>query len=169
MMNASPEFRLPAEGPTLGATAFAPNVRPRPPISSVLAIPLLGLLAVEFLLGMALNLFIAVPSGSPATILATSPWLDVHIAVGVMLLGLLGRVLSLGVRARDRSTAVAGAIGLGSGLGAFLAGLSFAFGGGSAGASYLMSVGFAGLLLSAALLLRASWTRRPEPSSPGAA
>jgi hypothetical protein len=140
-------------------------LRRRGSVPSVLGIPLLALLTVEFLLGMALNLFLALPSGSPATILASSPWLDVHIAVGLMLLGLLGRVVALGARQRDRSTVIAGAIGLASGVGAFLAGLSFAFGGGSPLASYVMSVGFAGLLVSAAILLRPRFAPRPGTSA----
>jgi hypothetical protein len=146
--------------------ATTPTYGRRPPVPSVLGIPLLALLAVEFLLGMALNLFIAVPPGSPASILESSPWLDVHIAVGLMLLGLLGRIVALGARQRDPSTTIAGAIGLASGVGAFLAGLSFAFGGGSPAASFVMSVGFAGLLVSAAILLRPPFPSRPDTSSP---
>jgi len=147
----------------------SPGLPARPrgfsPAISVLGVPLLALLAVEFLLGMALNLLVTIPSGSPATILATSPWLDVHIAVGVMLLGLLARVLTLGTRQKDRSALLAGALGLVSGVGAFVAGLSFAFGGGSPNASYVMSVGFAGLLVSAGILLRPRLFGRATPGA----
>jgi hypothetical protein len=115
--------------------------------------PFLGLVAIEFLLGMALNLYVALPSGSPLHILEAAPLLDVHFLFGVLLLGVSARAVGLAVRAADRPALAFTALGLLSGVAAFLAGLEFAFGGGSASASYIMSLGFVGLLITAGFLL----------------
>jgi hypothetical protein len=119
-----------------------------------LGVPFLALVLVEFLLGMVLNLFVTLPTGATLTVLA-SPWLDVHLAVGVLLLGIAAQGLRLAIvvgTARDRVVTAAGLI---AGLVAFGAGLSFVFGSASATASYAMSVGFTGLLVEAGYLL---WT-----------
>lgn len=115
--------------------------------------PFLGLVTVEFLLGISLNLFVTLPSGSPATILASSPLLDVHLLVGLLLLGIATNAFRLSRRESGRAPAVVTGLGLLSGLGAFGAGLSFAFGSPSAVASFAMSAGFVGLMLEAAYLL----------------
>lgn len=118
-----------------------------------LGIPLLVLLSIELLLGMALNLFVSVPGGNPAGALAVSPVLDLHVVIGVLLLGLLSNILRWALRSRDRiAVGIAGA-GAGSGAVAFAAGLLFTFGSQSAGASYGMTVGFVGLMLEAAYLM----------------
>lgn len=118
-----------------------------------LGIPLLVLLSMELLLGMALNLFVSLPSGGPAGLLAGSPVLDLHVVVGILLLGLLSNILRWAVRSRDRvAIGIAGA-GAASGAAAFLAGMLFTFGGQSAVASYGMTVGFVGLMLEAAYLM----------------
>jgi hypothetical protein len=138
-------------------------------VLGILGLPILGLLAVEFLLGMALNLYVSLSGGSALAILEASPVLIVHILVGVMLAGITARVLILGIRLQDRRAVVAGALGLLSTLVAFLAGMAFTFGGQELAASYVMSVGFTGILLSAALLLL---PRRPTGATlrlPGAA
>jgi hypothetical protein len=118
----------------------------------ILGVPLLGLLAVEFLLGMALNLYITIPGGSPVSIVEADPILIGHIVVGVLLLGITSQVLGLGVKLQDRRAEVAGAIGLLSAVVASLGGMDFTFGGQNAAVSYVMSVGFTGVLFSAALL-----------------
>jgi hypothetical protein len=135
-----------------GASLGGPEARQRW-VLGILGLPIPGLLAIEFLLGMALNLYVSPPSGSALSILEASPVLIVHILVGVMLAGITARVLLLGIRLRDRRGAVAGALGFLSTLVAFLAGMAFTFGGQELAASYVMSVGFTGILLSAALLL----------------
>jgi hypothetical protein len=123
---------------------------------AVLGIPYLALVLTEFLLGMGLALFVTLPAGSPVQILESAPLLDVHFAVGFLLLGIAARTLALSVTLRDRRAVGFTALGLVSGVGAFVAGLDFAFGGQSASASYVMSVGFVGLLTAAAYLL---WRR----------
>jgi hypothetical protein len=151
---------------------------PSPPAVARLARlgpPFLGLVAIEFLLGMSLNLFVTLPSGSPEHILAASPVLDVHLLFGVLLLGIAANAVHLAAAARTRPAVLVTVLGLLSGLAAFGAGLSFAFGDQSAGASYAMSVGFVGLLLEAGYLLHIRSTlpalggSPTAPSAPGAA
>ncbi|MCI4363720.1 MAG: hypothetical protein L3K13_05380 [Thermoplasmata archaeon] len=119
----------------------------------VLGVPLIFLLAAQLLLGTALNLFGSLPSGSPLKILESSPILLLHVVVGVLLVGLSSRILTLGLRLRDRRSSAVGALAVLSALVAFLAGVAFTFGGGGTFASYLMSVGFTGVLVGGALLL----------------
>ncbi len=130
-----------------------------------LGFPFLGLLAVEFLLGMLLNLLVPLPSGSPSSILQASPLLDIHVVFGLLLLGISVNALRLAAGARHLRATVFTGLGMASGVAAFAAGLDFAFGGQSAGASYAMSVGFIGLLLEAGYLLH---LRRGPNASPAA-
>jgi hypothetical protein len=115
--------------------------------------PYLGLVVIEFLLGMSLNLFVVLPTGAPASILASSPLLDIHLVVGVLLLGIATNAVRLAARARSGTALVASGVGLVSGVGAFAAGMAFAFGGPSNIASFAMSLGFAGLLVAAGYLM----------------
>lgn len=133
----------------------APSRRRRSPEETLafLGIPLLVLLAIEFLLGMALALFVNLPAKPAIGVLLSSPWLILHVIVGVMILGITGNALRLSVRLRERRTALVTALGLLSAVVAIAAGLSFAFGGQDAGASFAMSVGFVGVLAEAGFLL----------------
>lgn len=126
--------------------------------------PMLGLLIVEFLLGMALALFVTLPSGSPLTVLAASPLLWVHIVVGFLLIGIAGNALRWALTGAPRLARVITAIGFVSAVGAFLAGMAFAFGDQSPAASYTMSVGFAGVLADSGYLL----ARGPQLVASGA-
>lgn len=126
-----------------------------------LGAPMLGLLVVEFLLGMALTLFVTLPTGSPLTVLAASPVLWVHIAVGFLLIGIAARAVREAWRERDAAARGVTALGLVSALLAFLAGMAFAFGDQSPAASYVMSVGFTGVLIDAGYLL--ARRRHPHP------
>jgi hypothetical protein len=120
---------------------------------ATLGVPMLGLLAVEFLLGMALALYVVLPSGSPLTILASSPLLWVHILVGFLLIGITANAFRWTLHGAPRAAQLMTALGLVSAVGAFLAGMAFAFGDQSATASYAMSVGFVGVLVDAGYLL----------------
>jgi hypothetical protein len=122
--------------------------------------PLLGLLAIEFLLGMALNLFVTLPTGSPLHILESSPLLIVHAVVGVLLLGFASNIVRWSVRAGEGIAVAFSVLGLLSAVLAIGAGFAFAFGDQSAVASYSMSVGFVGLVVEAGYLLR----RRVAPA-----
>jgi hypothetical protein len=120
----------------------------------------LGLVVLEFLLGMSLNLFVSLPTGTPAQILAASPVLDAHVVFGVLLLGISANALRFAAGARSARAALVTGLGLASGILAFGAGLAFAFGSPTATASYAMSVGFVGLLIEAGYLL----SLRAEPA-----
>ena len=120
--------------------------------------PLLGLLLLEFLLGMAVNLYTPLPSGSPAEVLAGQPLLWLHIVVGVLLVGITSQAVVVSLRGRVPGARVFASVGLASALIAFIAGMAFTFGGQDPAASYVMSVGFAGLFVSAGGLL---WAGRP--------
>jgi hypothetical protein len=130
---------------------------------------LLGLLAAEFLAGMALNLYQSLPTGSALSILASSPVLLVHIALGVMILGSSVRAAVDGARSGVRGALVAGVVAaIGSAV-AFLAGMAFTFGGQAVASSYGMAVGFAVVLVGAAGLLGLSDREAASAVGPAAA
>lgn len=129
--------------------------------------PFLALVVLEFLLGMALNLFGSLPTGSPWAVLTSSPLLDVHLVVGFLLLGIAANAVRTSVLARLRGALIVTSLGFLFGLAAFFAGLSFAFGDPSSGASYAMSVGFAGLVVEAGYLLQLGTSRAADPASAG--
>lgn len=131
--------------------AAAPPERPRP--LARLGPPFLGLVAVEFLLGMSLNLFVTLPTGSPIQVLGASPLLDLHLVVGGMLLGIAANAVRLSRSDPDRRATAVTVLGLTSGVLAFASGLDFAFSNGSPGASFGMSAGFVGLLVESGYLL----------------
>jgi hypothetical protein len=130
-------------------------------VLSIIGIPLLVMLAVEFLLGMTLNLFVTIPAHAPPSILVTTPILLVHVLVGLLLIGTSARAVLLSRQANDRQAFRVSIFTLGSILVAFAAGLSFVFGPASPFASFAMSVGFTGAFLGAGLLL---WVRRGSES-----
>lgn len=121
---------------------------------SSLGAPMLGLLVVEFLLGMALALFVTLPSGGPVAVLEGAPLLWIHIAVGFLLIGISANALRWAIAAGEGTVRAVTALGLASAVGAFLAGMAFAFGDQSPVASYAMSVGFVGVLIDAGYLLQ---------------
>ncbi len=129
--------------------AAAPSIRS----VRILALPMVILLAVEFLLGMALNLFVAVGNGSAVAVLSSNPVLVAHVVVALLLLGLSGRAVVGSFRYPVRSLRVGAALALVSSVAATLAGSSFTFGGQNGWASYGMSVAFLGVLMGAFLLL----------------
>ena len=104
---------------------------------------MLGLLGVQFLLGMAVNLYVQLPPGGMTQMMrgsGPSPLLMIHMMLG-MTLG-AGALLTLwhSLRSGRRSTWCA-TVGLGGVLLAGIAGMLFLMGGQSNGASYLMAVG----------------------------
>ena len=147
---------------SLGSRSRVGTRDPRAVLAS-LAGPMLGILAVEFLLGMVLNLFVTLPTGGAVAILASNGFLILHILLAVALIGIGGRAVSVSVRSHERRLVGASLLALLSAVGATLAGLSFTVGPGGADASLAMSVGFIGLLVAAALLLR--FAHRPVDGS----
>ncbi len=114
---------------------------------------MLGMLVVQLLLGMALNLYVVLPSQGLVRILESSPVLLLHIVLALLLVGLSARAVALASRAHEARATLGSLLALGSALLATAAGISFTFGSGSPGASFAMSVGFAGMLVGAGLLL----------------
>ncbi|HEV2519425.1 MAG TPA: hypothetical protein VGX00_02225 [Thermoplasmata archaeon] len=152
----------------------APPVARRLRDIAVLGWPIAVLISIEFLLGMALNLFTALPSaGGPIAILSASPVLIGHFVVAFLILGVLSRATALSIRLGHPRAIGTSVLGLGSGVVATLAGLAFAFGGQAPAASYLMSIGFVGVLFTAVGLLAIGWSSESDPprrpSEPGAA
>ncbi len=109
------------------------------------AIPLglLGLLGVQFLLGMAVNLFVHLsPAGAGmAEMMGNGPLVGLHMMLGMILAagGVLGVATAL---PNGRQATACAVVALGGILAAGLGGLAFLMGGQSNGASYLMAVGF---------------------------
>ncbi len=118
--------------------------------------PMVGLVALEFLLGMGLNLFGDLPSHPAAGELLADPLLFVHVLVGVLLVGITARATALAVRGPRRSAVPPAVLGVVSAVGAFVAGLDFTFAGLSATASFAMAAGFLGIVVSAVGLLWAT-------------
>ncbi len=129
-----------------------------------LAGPMLALLVAEFLLGMALNLWVALPSGDGVGALLTSPVLLAHVALAVLLVGISARAVVIARRLDHREAIGASSLALLSAILASVAGWAFTFGGQSAGEAYAMAAGFAGVLVGAFLLL--GLRGRLGPTSP---
>jgi hypothetical protein len=118
-----------------------------------LAIGMFLLLAVEFILGMTLGLFVTLPSGAGlVSILTSSVVLDVHILVALFIIGISIRALILSLGAESRTPLYASMLALGSAVIATLAGWVFAFDGQHPDASFVMAFGFLGVLMAAFIL-----------------
>ena len=113
--------------------------------SANIAAPLgmLGLLAMQFLLGMELNLYVTIPpfGAGMAAMMRTGPLVMMHMMLGMILAGgaLLALAMALPWGRRAVGCAAAGLAGI---LVAGLGGLLFLMDGQGNGASYLMAVGF---------------------------
>ncbi|MCI4336433.1 MAG: hypothetical protein L3K17_04455 [Thermoplasmata archaeon] len=130
-----------------------------------LAIGMFVLLAIEFILGMTLGLLLSIPSGvGAARLLETSPVLDLHILLALAIIGISLRALVAAASLPERAPIMACAVALGSAIVATLAGSAFAFDGQSPTASFVMAMGFLGVLF-AAFVLRGSG-RRGLPEGP---
>lgn len=104
---------------------------------------MLGLLGVQFLLGMGVNFYVALPSGGMTEMMNSgpSPLLVVHMMLG-MALG-AGALLTLWfARQHGRRPIVCAVVALGGVVGAGISGMVFVTGGHSDVASFLMSGGF---------------------------
>jgi hypothetical protein len=131
-----------------------------------LALGMFVLLAIEFVLGMILGLFVNLPSGSGVvSILTSTPILGLHILIALFIVGISIRAVVLALREPDRTLLGAAGLALGSALVATGAGWEFAFHGQSAVASFVMAMGFLGVLIGAFVLQRRSAGRCAEPES----
>ena len=104
---------------------------------------MLGLLAIQFLLGMAVNLYVKLPSagGAMTEMMGSGPLVVIHMMLGMLLAA--GALLAVALALPYGRQAVGcAAIALSGILVAGLGGLRFLMDGQSNGASYLMAVGF---------------------------
>ena len=104
---------------------------------------MLGLLAVQFLLGIAINLYVQISSADfgMTEMMRSGPLVMVHMMLGMMLA--LGATVAVGVALPYGKRAVGcAAAALGGILVAGIGGLLFLMDGQNNGASYLMAVGF---------------------------
>jgi hypothetical protein len=118
-------------------TMTIPSPRGRAPLW------MLGLLGAQFLVGMAVNLYVKLPSGGMTQMMNSgpSPLLMVHMMLG-MTLG-VGALLTLWFARRyGRWPIVCAAVALGGILLAGIDGMVFVAGGHSDVASFLMAAGF---------------------------
>jgi hypothetical protein len=134
--------------------------------SASLSLPLFGLLAIEFILGMMLALLVSLPSGKGiVTILTSSAVLDVHVVIAFLIIGTSARALVVSLRESVPLAMYGSVIALLSALVATGAGWDFSFYGQNAGASFVMSMGFLGVLVGA-FLLRAPVGSRSAATGP---
>lgn len=120
-----------------------------------LAAVLVSFLAIQFLLGTYLEMFVSTPSGRDLGALSADGLvaLVAHIVVGVMVLGLSFRMTYVAARARNpRGTVLAGTAALGLVV-AFLGGMGFTFGTPTDALSFVMASGFFLALLATGVLL----------------
>lgn len=117
---------------------------------------ILAFLILQFVLGMALNLFVTFPNipvgSSDATYfnaIFTTPFLLEHFIVGVgLLLGSMWIVIG-GLHTKIRKIAIVAAIGFLSILAAYIAGFEFLLSGfQNNGFSFIMSIGFVAALIA---------------------
>lgn len=104
---------------------------------------MLGLLAVQFLLGMGVNLFVTLPSAgfAMAEMMFSGPLVMVHMILGMLLA--VGALFAIVAAFEYGPWAIfCAATSLGGILVAGAGGLTFLMGGQSNGASFLMAVGF---------------------------
>jgi uncharacterized membrane protein len=131
-----------------------------------LAVGMFFLLAVEFVLGMTLGLFATFsPNSSVVAILTSNPVLDLHILLALLIIGIAIRAMTLARGEHDRTPLFASALALVSAIIATISGWAFTFDGQNSGASFVMALGFLGVL-AGAFILRGP--RSGQTSSPGA-
>ncbi len=115
----------------------------------------LRMLATEFLLGMILNLYVALPFPSPLDLVAVAgvAVLVLHIFLAFALLVASVRMVTIALRASGRFAVGASAVTAIGVVLAFVAGVDFTGGGQNNGASFLMTVGFFVAMMATSWLL----------------
>lgn len=120
----------------------------------------MGLLAVQFLTGMGLNLFVAFTEGHPSSLsdafgaMATGVLPAAHLGVGFALSILSVVVLAILIDSGEAKLSVFAATGLASVAEAGISGMGFIYSGFQDDAySYLMAAGFIAAFLSYSILL----------------
>jgi hypothetical protein len=114
---------------------------------------MMALLVAQYVLGMAVNLYVQFPSDLPGGnawqwAFANSALIGAHIVVGTGILVLAVVALALSISARITVGRVAAVLGLVMILVAFFSGATFLSSGQQAVSSFLMALGFLGSLLA---------------------
>jgi len=122
------------------------------------------MLIIEFILGIAYNLYGTAPTASKSVGLFSSPLLALHVIVAILLVIAAVGQLIRAIGTRHRLTIWMSATGLVAILAAGFAGTGFA-GNGAAGASLGMALAFA-VALAAYVVLVFALPSSPGPSSP---
>lgn len=125
---------------------------------------LLALLLVQNILGIYLNLFVALPpSHDLGSLVASYAALAVHVLVGFLILGTGGVVLYLSARSRRAALWVPALVALASAFLAFSTGVEFTVGGQDNLLSFVMEVAFLGVVAGDVLVLYvAGGARAPD-------
>jgi hypothetical protein len=123
------------------------------------------MLIIEFILGIAYNLYGTAPTAGKSVGLFSSPLLALHVIVAILVVIAAVGQLIRAIGTRHRLTIAMSATGLVAILAAGFAGTGFA-GNGAAGASLGMSLAFA-VALAAYIVLVFALPSSPGPSSPG--
>lgn len=114
----------------------------------------LVLLFVQNVLGIYLNLFVPLPEGpSLDSLMASYSVLAAHVIVGILLLVAPGIVLYLAARARRADLWAPALATLAFAFLAFMSGIEFVIGGQDDALSFLMELGFLGVVASDVLVL----------------
>ena len=126
------------------------------------AVAILGLLLIELVLGVVLNVFVNLPMGaSVVSVLSSQPVLDLHILVALLLIGLSGHAVMKSRHEPSGRPKGAAALALLSALIASAGGWEFVFNGQAPAAAGVMTIGFLGVLI-AAVLMRMWGSRAPS-------
>ena len=119
------------------------SIGTRKPANTAASLGMLGLLTVQFLIGMAVNLYVTLPSANSgmAGMMRGGPLVMIHMMLGIILIlgALVAFVTSLPY---GRWAIVCAAISLGGMILAGVGGITFLMGGESNSASFLMAIGF---------------------------
>ncbi len=128
---------------------------------------LLALLLLQNILGIYLNLFVALPASQDlAALLASYSVLAMHVTVGFLILATAGVILFLGARTHRGALWIPALAALVFALLAFSTGVEFTIGGQDDVLSFLMEIAFLGVVGSDVLVLyAASRSRSPRDAA----
>lgn len=128
----------------------------------------LAVLLLQNVVGIYLNLFVALPTSPDlGTLIASYSALAMHVALGFLLLATTGIVVYLAARSRNVSLWVPAVATLAFSLLAFSSGVEFTIGGQDDLVSFVMEIAFLGAVASDVLVLYAA-SRFRVPQAPAA-
>lgn len=119
------------------------SIGTRKPANTAASLGMLGLLTVQFLIGMAVNLYVTLPSANSgmAGMMRGGPLVMIHMMLGIILV--VGATVAFAIALPyGRWAVTCAAISLVGMLVAGVGGITFLMGSQSNGASFLMAIGF---------------------------